>query len=241
MPRTPIWQSIAGTLRQEISSGHYGPGDRLPTEAQLAARFGVHRHTLRHAMSALADEGIVHARRGAGVFVAQLPTEYAIGKRVRFHQNLISEGRVPAKKLLSIVTRAAQDSERRALALCAGARVHDYEGLSLSDGQPVAHFRSAFPAGRFPDLPAYLRDHGSVTRALDLCGVTDYTRASTRMKAKLASATQALLLRIREGAPVLHTIGINVDAQGRPVEFGNTWFAGDRITLTLGEDGTAAI
>ena len=72
----------------------------------------------------------------------------------------------------------------------------------------------------------------SVTAALRLGGVTDYTRASTRINAKLASATQALHLRVAEGAPILRTINLNVDDQGQPLEYGRTWFAGDKVTLT---------
>ena len=233
MARTPIWKSIATHLRDEITAGQFAQGDKLPTEAALAARFGVNRHTVRHALGALADEGVVYARRGAGVFVTQVPTDYPIGKRVRFHQNLTLAGRGPAKEILSLETRAATAAECKALQLGSGAQVHDYHGLSLSDGQPVGLVRSVFPAARFPDLPADLHELRSITAALLRGGVADYTRASTRLKAKLATATQALHLRIAEGAPVLHAISINVDVEGVPVEFGNTWFAGDRITLTL--------
>ncbi|MEO0914084.1 MAG: GntR family transcriptional regulator, partial [Pseudomonadota bacterium] len=100
MRRTPIWKSIADTLTTEIAEGQYGPGAKLPTEASLAHRFGVNRHTVRHALSSMAEEGLVLSRRGAGVFVAQNPTDYPIGRRVRFHQNLAAAGRVAAKEIL---------------------------------------------------------------------------------------------------------------------------------------------
>ncbi|MEM6890185.1 MAG: phosphonate metabolism transcriptional regulator PhnF [Pseudomonadota bacterium] len=233
MARTPIWKSIAQTLQQEIRADHYGPGDKLPTEAALAARFGVNRHTVRHALKSLSDEGLVFARRGAGVFVTQVPTDYPIGKRVRFHQNLISAGRVPAKELLSLETRSASATEREMLCLEKGQQVHVYEGLSLADRQPIALFHSTFPATRFAKLPQYLAKSGSVTAALSACGVTDYTRASTRLKAKSANPMQALHLKLAEGAPLLYTSAINVDLDGKPVEFGKTWFAGERLTLTI--------
>jgi GntR family phosphonate transport system transcriptional regulator len=75
-----------------------------------------------------------------------------------------------------------------------------------------------------------------VTAALSRCGVEDYTRVQTRITAKLATATQALHLQISEGSPILRTTGVNADPDGVPVEFGRTWFAGDRVTLTVGED-----
>ena len=234
-PRTPIWKAIATSLRSDIIEGLYGPGDKLPTEAVLAARFGVNRHTVRHALAALADEGHLHARRGAGVFVTTTPTDYPIGRRVRFHQNLRAAGRTPAKKVLLLETRVAHASEADALHLRPGTQVHVYEGLSLSENQPIALFRSVFPAERFPALLIHLGTDPSVTAALRHLGVADYTRASTRVNAKLATATQALHLQITEHAPVLRTISVNVDSEGVPIEVGRTWFAGDKVTLTLAD------
>lgn len=231
--RTPIWQAIASALRGDIADHIYQAGDKLPTEAALAARFGVNRHTVRQALAALAADGLVHPRRGAGVFVTAVPTDYPIGPRVRFHQNITAAGRTPAKTVLALQTRAARGAEIAALDLRAGDLVHVYEGLSLSNGQPLALFRSVFPAARLPDLLDLLRADPSVTAALRACGIADYTRASTRVNAKLASATQALHLRIAEGAPILRTTSVNIDASGTPIEAGRTWFAADRVTLTL--------
>jgi GntR family phosphonate transport system transcriptional regulator len=233
MKLTPIWTSIAQTLRGEIASKHYSPGDKLPTEAALATRFGVNRHTVRHAMKQLINDGLVHARRGSGVFVTTTPTDYPIGRRVRYNQNLTAAGRVPAKTILVLETRTGNALECAALNLTPGASVHAYEGLSLADMQPVAHFRSIFPADRFPDLLQDLTATQSVTAALKRAGVDDYVRSSTRFNAKLATATQALHLRIAEHAPILRTISINTDLAGAPIEFGHTWFAGEKVTLTV--------
>ncbi|KMW58734.1 Transcriptional regulator PhnF [Candidatus Rhodobacter oscarellae] len=234
MARTPIWKSIAEALRQEIASGHYAPGDKLPTEARLASRFGVNRHTVRHALAALAEDGLVFSRRGAGVFVSHHPTDYPIGQRVRFHKNLEAAGKIPGKEVLSVETRPADADERRALGLAEAALVHAYHGLSTADGTPIAVFLSVFPAAPLPGLPAALRVTGSVTTALRACKIEDFTRASTRLTAALAGPTQALHLSLREGAPLIYSEGINLDPDGRPIEFGRTWFAGERVTLTLG-------
>ncbi len=236
MTRFPIWKDIADTLTAEIAQGHYAPGDRLPTEALLATRFGVNRHTVRHAVSALTAAGLVHARRGAGVFVAAKPSDYALGRRVRFHQNIAASGRTPSRQLLRLETRLADPREVAALALVGGALVHVVEGVSLADGVPLAVFRSVFPAARFAGLLDVLEQTQSVTAAMAACGVVDYTRASTAVTATAARATQAVLLRVADGAPLLRSVSVNVDDAGVPVEFGTTWFAGDRVTLTVTPD-----
>jgi GntR family phosphonate transport system transcriptional regulator len=238
MPRPAIWTAIADTLRTEIAQGLYRPGDRLPTEADLAARFGVNRHTVRHALAALADAGTVHPRRGAGVFVTARPTDYALGQRVRFHQNVAASGRTPSRRITRRETRPATVPEAEALRLAPGAAVHVVEGVSLADGQPMAVFRSVFPADRFAGLLAAMADQSSVTAALSACGLADYTRAETRLTATLADPVQALALQVQPGAPLLRSVAVNVDAAGVPVEHGITWFAGDRVTLTV--DGAAS-
>ncbi len=235
MSKTPVWKSIALSLTSDIAEGRYDTGDRLPTEAQLAAQHGVNRHTVRRALSDMAEQGLVHPRRGAGVFVAARPTDYPIGKRVRYHKSISASGKIPGKKKLSLTTRAADEAEAEALDLAPGEAVHVYDGLSLADKQPIGLFQSVFPADRLPNILSALTDTQSVTKALQRCGVEDYTRISTRLTARAATATQALHLQLTEGAPVLFSVGINADPNGIPVEYGRTVFAGERVTLTLNE------
>ena len=218
----PLWRQIADALRHELTTGLYPSGSKLPTEAQLSARFGVNRHTVRRALATLAKEGRVTARRGAGVFVADAPpADYPISRRVRFQRNIAASGRTPSREVLRIETRRAAPDEASALDLDAQAQVHVFEGLSLADAVPLAHFRSVFPAERFPELPGALTRHGSVTAALRESGLPDYLRVSTRVSATLANGTRAGLLRLAEGAALLRTEAINADAEGRPVEYGS--------------------
>lgn len=235
MTRSPIWRSIADQLQTEIDQALYRPGDKLPTEAELAMRFGVNRHTVRHALASLADAGTVHARRGAGVFVTSSPTDYALGRRVRFHQNIAGSGRTPSRQLTRRETRPCTVAEAAALRIEPGALVQVVEGISLADDQPMAVFCSVFPAARFAGLLAALDLQTSVSAALAACAVPDFTRAETRITAKLADTLQALALRVAEGSALLRTEAVNVDPAGVPVEFGTTWFAGDRVALTVND------
>lgn len=231
--KTPIWKAIAAVLRSDLAERRYNPGDRLPTEAALADRFGVNRHTVRHGISALVEEGLVRTRRGAGAFVAASPTDYPIGNRVRFHENLIAAGRRPEKRVLALDERTATAGEAQALQIEAGDPVCAYHGLSLADGQPIAVFESLFPLARLLGITAALKDTSSVTQALSVAGIDDYTRASTRLTAVRATATQALHLQLAEGDPLLRSTSVNIDESSQPLEYGRTWFAGDRMTLTL--------
>ena len=227
-----LWQSIADQLRGEIAGGKWPSGTRLPPEAELAARFGVNRHTVRHATRVLADEGLLYSRRGAGVFVAASPVDYPLSERVRFHRNIELSGKVPGRTIDAIMTRPAGDAEAMALGLSPGAMVHVAEGVSLVDFKPVALFRSTYPADLLPDLPAALRREDSVTRALAACGVDDYRRLSTRISARIADAVQAGKLQIEPGDALLRTEVLS-RWQGRMIERALTWWAAGRVALTL--------
>jgi GntR family phosphonate transport system transcriptional regulator len=156
-----------------------------------------------------------------------------LGTRVRFHQNVAASGRTPSRRITRLETRPARKDEAEALGLPPDAQVHVIEGISLADDQPLAAFSSVFPADRFAGLLAAMANQNSVTAALAACGLTDYTRAETRLTAKLADALQANALRVQSGAPILRSVAVNVDAAGVAVEYGTTWFAGDRVTLTV--------
>ena len=228
----PLWRQIAATLTAELGGAR--PGDRLPTEARLAARFGVNRHTVRRALAALAEAGLVHARQGAGMTVTAPPAEYPIGRRTRFHAAMQATGRVPGRQVLSVEESAASPDEGAALALPPGAPLIRAEGLALADGVVIGHFRSAFPP--LAGLAAALGRAEGVTRALAACGIPDYTRAWTRLTAVPADALLAGHLRLRRGDPLMRAEALNLDPAGRPVEYGITHFAGGRVSLTVAPD-----
>ncbi|MEM9477626.1 MAG: phosphonate metabolism transcriptional regulator PhnF [Pseudomonadota bacterium] len=235
---TPLWQSIAATLRTAIAEGQYAQGSRLPTETELAARFGVNRHTVRHAFSQLIADGLVYSRRGSGTFVLTKPLDYRLGQRVSFHQNLREAGRLPGRRVLSVELRGAGAREARRLSVAEGDAVCAVHSLSLADGTPVAMAESLYPEVRLGGIAEAMQSGMGVSRALAAVGVADYVRAETRMSATVADAAQAAQLRLREGAPLLLAEALNV-SDGVPVEVGRTWFVSDRVTLTLDHGGAA--
>ncbi|MBL1435436.1 MAG: phosphonate metabolism transcriptional regulator PhnF [Rhodobacteraceae bacterium] len=233
-----IWQQIHETLSLEISTGHYPKGEKLPTEAALAKRFSVNRHTIRRALARLQEEGKIHVRQGAGAFVSQTLVDYRLGRKTRFSQNLAGTGLKLNREILRLETLPASAKEAELLHISAGAPVHVLEAVSIVDKAPFSYSSSFFPAVNLPNLPESLRAHGSITAALTENGVHDYSRAWTKLTAKPAVGPVARALKIAEGAAVLRTVSLNIDSLGTPVEYGRTWFHGDRAQLVVsGEDG----
>ncbi|MGO8914508.1 MAG: phosphonate metabolism transcriptional regulator PhnF [Stellaceae bacterium] len=231
-----LWRQIAESLAVEVSAGSFA-GGRLPTEPELAARFGVNRHTIRRAVAALADQGLVRVEQGRGTFVADRLLDYVLGRRTRFSANLQSQGREPGHRLISVATVAADDATARDLGLRRASRVVQIETLGEADGTALSYGRHSFPARRFAALPAAFAETASITAALARCGVTDYTRKLTRLLARLPSEREARHLGQPATRPVLQSEAINIDASGAPIQRSLVVFAGDRVQMVVAADG----
>lgn len=235
MPATR-WQSIVAELRAEISDGRLAPGQRLPNEAELARRFAVNRHTLRQAVQALAREGFVEVRHGAGTFVRALVLDYALERRTRLTQNLAQAGERAERELLAEEVCNGPPWST-ALGLGAGGRTELLYTRATVRGRAVALGTSAFALPRLAGIGAAFARLGSVTTALAELGVADYTRSRSAVSARLPSRAEADALARSPMQPVLVVHYTNVDTAGAPVEAGCTLFAADAVQLIVAADG----
>lgn len=228
-----LWRQIADGIRRDIASGLANEEGRLPSEAVLAQRFGVNRHTVRAAIAALAHEGVLQTWQGRGTFVRrQQRLIYPIGEKTRFSAGLEGQARQRQSEVLDHARENATTIIAQALGLEPGADVIRLETLGSADGTPVSRSTAWFDALRFPEIAQLVAETGSVTEALSRSGVEDYSRASTSIEARHADEADMRELRLAPGAIVLVTIAVNVDA-GTPVQYAVTRFAADRITLSI--------
>lgn len=228
------WRQIAEHLAGEVSAGSFA-GGRLPTEPELAQRFAVNRHTIRRAVAALAEQGLVRVEQGRGTFVADHLIDYVLGRRTRFSANLESQGRDPGHRLLSVSTLVADPATARDLALRRNAKIMQLETLGEADGVALSYAIHRFPATRFAVLPAAFAETGSITMALARCGVADYTRKVTRLLARLPDMREARHLGQPIARPVLQAEAVNIDTGGVPIQRSVSVFAGDRVQIVVAE------
>ncbi len=239
-----VWRQIAQILATEIGQRRYcegSPDDRLPSETDLAQRFGVNRHTVRRAILGLAEQGLVSVEHGRGTFVQAGAIGYVIGRRTRFTENLSQNHLKTAQQMLSAQKMAADGSVAQALDLPVGAPVYrveltrrslDAQGIEL----PLAYSENWFPASRFPDFPEVLAQQTSISAALAGFGVTDYTRRESRIGARLPDADMARHLGINRQQPVLSVESTDVDEAGKPIKYGIAYFPADRMQLVVQGD-----
>lgn len=229
-----LWRQIATAIERDIAAGRgAAPGARLPTEAALAARFAVNRHTVRRAMEDLEARGLVRVEQGRGSFVAEDVLDYPLGPRTRFSETIRRQNREPAGRMLRIAEIAAEAQVARALGLRRGRPVVLAERLGLANGRPVVIGLHYFPAQRFPGIQAMLAEDSSITAALARCGVPDYRRRITRVTARMPTPEEASLLQQSRARPILVTEAVNVDGAGAPVELSIARYAAARMQLVV--------
>lgn len=235
---TRRWERIAATLRDEIARGRHAPGAQLPNETALAARFGVHRHTLRQAVRQLVHEGHLRVVQGSGTFVRELVLDYALKRRTRMTENLSEAGERAQRELLGQSVEPAGDWAP-ALRLARSEPVLLLHTRAVVRGRPVGLSTSAYPAARLGGMAEAFVRHGSVTRAMAELGVGDYIRARSTVSCCLPTAAEADALARPATEPVLVVQYVNVDGAGRPVEAARTVFASDAVQLSVSHDGEA--
>jgi GntR family transcriptional regulator, phosphonate transport system regulatory protein len=225
-----LWRRIADEIRLDIVGARLSRGERLPTEAQLAARFSANRHTVRRALAMLAQEGVVRAEQGRGVFVQDARrVHYRIGPRTRFSEGVDGQSR----EARGAAQEPASADVADGLDLRAGAPVIRLETMAFVDEAPFSRSTHWFSKERFDGIAQAYAERLSITAALQAFGVESYSRHSTRITTRHAEAEEIVQLRLSPGAVLLRAEAIDVDAEGRPIQFLVTRFPGDRVELMV--------
>jgi len=227
-----LWRQIGSAIENDIRAGRVPVGQPLPTERELAKRFTVARQTIRRAMADLEQQGIISLQQGRGTFV-QPTISYQLGKRTRFSANLLASGYEPSRELMTCSEIAASADVARHLELAQHAPVVLAECIGCADGVPILTSDHWLPRARFPDIVEALQETKSITAALRHAGIGDYTRRKTNITTRLPTSDEADRLQQPLDMPVLVTESVNVDPDGRPIEYAITRFAGDRVSLCV--------
>jgi GntR family phosphonate transport system transcriptional regulator len=228
------WKQIADRISGAIASGQYDATGMVPPETQLAEQFGVNRHTVRNAMAALAEDGILRRVPGRGTIIEKRERlVYPVGRRTRFSEGLGGQAGELDMQLLSEETMKVPTAVAAALQLATDSMIVRMRTLSLADSAPISLAWHFFSHARFPDIAREFARHHSITRALSRFGVDDYVRLSTEVTARMATAEEAERLSLGANPIVLETEAVNADSAGQPIQYSRTLFAAERMALRL--------
>lgn len=227
----PNWRHVHQVLRGDILSGAMPDGTLLPPQHELAMRFGVGRHTLRRALTALRQEGHIAGGQGGRARVVVERIHLPVSLRTRFSISTESLGLPAHARLISRRHRVPSAEVARLLGLTRLVAVPVAVILRHVGELPVSLSSHFFAPGLVRTLPDIPEDHPSITRTLAELGITDYLRRQTLVTARLPSENEAINLQVRRGEPILSVIGQNVMMDGAPLEVSVSAFRTDNLDL----------
>ena len=219
---SPLYQQIKGLILQGLQQGEWKPGEVIPSEMELAARYRVSQGTVRKAVEELAAEHLLVRRQGRGTFVATHAARQVQYRFLRLHPDqgtIDSEG--PAQRdFVECRRQRASADVARALGLRTGDAVLQARRLLRFGGVPTILEDLWLPGGPFKGLTAErLMDyHGPMYALFESEFGVRMVRADERIRAVLPDAAQAALLDVTVATPLLSVERIAYTYNDVPME-----------------------
>jgi GntR family transcriptional regulator len=240
MPQAPITQQITDDLRRKIKDGIYGPGALLPSEPELASKYGVSRQTARAALKVLEQEGLVVVHSTRGRTVRNRPPLRRVSSTRRhashrdsgkpeFDTEAIAQGQAPSRRMIMTGRGAAPRDVATWLGADPGQEVVIRKRLQLLDDIPVVISTSYYPlwvaegtglesADALPQGPDNL---------IEQLGHR-FARGMELLQARMPTPDEVHILELDPGVPVVRMLHIDYDPDGRALQVADDLYAADR-------------
>ena len=222
----PLYHRDYREIAREIEGGALRPGDRLPSERWLCDELGVSRATVRRAIEELVSDGLVEAR-GRGSFVTGDALVEPPNTLMSLSDLGRSRGLEASARVLGAGVRPATFDEAEAFGIAPGAELYELQRLRMLDGLPISIDHNRVPLRLVPEATELDFASASLYEALDRAGHPP-GRADYELEARGADATEAELLGLAPGAPVLFATTVAIGEDGRVVDLGRTVYRADR-------------
>lgn len=212
-------------------------GDRLPSERDLAQRWGVARETVRRVVDTLVGEGVLERRHGSGTFLVPRPQVRALGL-TSFHSDMEARGLVPGTQVLSFRTIATPAAIASQLRMPVGDPAYHFTRLRLGSGEPIAVETTWLPVVVAPGL--HESDlHGSLYELLALRHEILVGEAKVTIDPVLPDPRTREVLRIGADQACLRIRMVDLDDRGHVVMLAHCIYRGDQYQLTADVTGAA--
>ncbi|MCD0503379.1 GntR family transcriptional regulator [Bordetella petrii] len=225
----PLYAQLEHALGADIASGALLPDERLPSEDELAARFGVSRITVRTAVQNLVGRGLLEIRRGRGTYVAQPKMRQELTELSGFVEDMQALGRTPTARLLDKRVVPADKDVARHLGLAVGTRVYRIERVRLADGVPVSFDETWLPFDIGRKVVRHNLEAEPIFALLEQKYGLPLLEAEYQLEATACNAHVAQGLAVAPGSPVFLIERTSYSLDNRPVDFERLYYRGDLI------------
>lgn len=217
---SPLYKQIKRLIVQALEAGEWQPGQVIPSEQDLALRFGVSQGTVRKAVDELALENILVRKQGKGTYVSTHQDPRAAFRFLRLKAldgNLVSPKSLP----LECIRGKAGCEAARNLGLEPGGPIVMLRRLLRFEGKPIVIEEMYLPGEVFPGLSMeVIKDwHGSLYSLFESRFGVRMIRAEEKVRAVAADKTVAELLNVTENTPLLSVERLAFTYGDKPVEW----------------------
>lgn len=216
---SPLYQQIKELLTRSLQAGEWLPGQAIPSEMDLAARFRVSQGTVRKAVDELATENLLVRRQGKGTFVATHAEERT---QYRFLRLMTDAGGAPGlqRRLIGCRRQRAAADVARSLGLKSGDPVVEIRRVLQSAETPVVLDEIQLPGALFKGLTAEKLSawKGPMYGLFEAEFGVRMIRAEEKIRAVAADEVQARELGVAAGAPLLSVERLSFTYGDKPVE-----------------------
>lgn len=230
---TPLHQQIQALLRQKIVTNQLKSDETIPSERELAEELQVSRMTVRQALNALREEGLIYQKRGKGTFVSPLKMDIHTRNLKGFSDEMIRRGMTPTSRIIEARVKQATKEQAEKLHLEQLAPVFILKRLRLADGIPMSVETTVLPATKFSGLEKYKFEKDSLYQILENdYGVKIYSAAED-LEAAVGDAETSGLLGTSENSPLLIVYRTVFATGNEPIEFTTSVYRADRYRASF--------
>ncbi|MBY4797017.1 GntR family transcriptional regulator [Collinsella sp. AGMB00827] len=228
----PLYKQLESSIIEAIKKGELEPGDKLPTEEDLADRLSLSRPVVRQAYGSLVSQGFILRERGRGSFVKARNLGDLANKILSFSQETLLLGHVPTTRVLTFEKTTLP--EWVADGKCpSGGEWFFLERQRFVDGTPSVYLSTWVPADRFPALIEYDFAAHSLYATLDELYSVHPSLAERSVWAELAHVKVAEMLKIPEQSAVAMMKSYVYDADRNLFEISIEAFPGDKTRFNF--------
>jgi DNA-binding GntR family transcriptional regulator len=227
----PLYFQLSQQLEEAIERGRLAPGSLLGNEIDLAGSLGLSRPTVRQAIQALVDKGLLVRRRGVGTQVVHSQVKRPL-ELSSLYDDLEAAGQQPTTRVVSWTVQDAPAPVAAALGIPEGAPVRRLERLRYTHGEPMAYLCNHLPLDllELADAEAALESTG-LYRLLRDAGITLHSARQSVGARVVSSAREAEQLGEEKGSPLLTMTRTTYDSTGRAVEYGSHLYRASRYAF----------
>ena len=225
----PYYIQLMDLLREQINNKVWLPGVQIPGEQDLCENYGISRTVVRQALREMELEGAITRRKGKGTFVSEPKiSEGLIQKLTGFYQDMIERGLKPVTRVLHQEVRPVSEKVARYLGVEPGTQVIDIQRLRFINDEPIQLVTTYIPYEICPRLAIVDLSNRSLYEFLEKEFGIFLARGRRYIEAVVANETEALILGIERGAPLLMLDSVSYSQDGKPIEYYHALHRGDR-------------